>query len=92
MRTHFRTNYNVRVEFSARILFTSEPLFGDPVPYIAATMDDRDAFGFTCCEEANDIQIDQAHFVQVELDARPPGLYLRFHFFYMLPSHAADQP
>src|SRR5712675_506697 len=77
---------------SPRTLLTSEPLFGDPVPYIAATMDNGDAFCFTCCEEANDIQVDQAYFVQVERDARPPDLYLRFQFFYMLPSHAANQP
>ena len=77
---------------SPRTLLTSEPLFGDPVLYIAATMDERDVFRLTFCEEANDIQIDQAYFVQVERDARPPGLYLSFQFFYMLPLHAANQP
>jgi len=55
-------------------------------------MDQRDAFGLTGCEEANDIQVDQAHFIQVERDARPSGLYLRFQFFYTLPLHAANQP
>ena len=55
-------------------------------------MDDGDAFRLTCCEEANDIQVNQAYFVQVERDARPPSLYLRFQFFYMLPPHAANQP
>ena len=55
-------------------------------------MDDGDAFCLTCCEEANDIQVDQAYFVQVERDARPPGLYLRFQFFYMFPPHSANQP
>ncbi len=77
---------------SPRTLLTSEPLFGDPVVYITGTMDERDAFRLTFCEEANDIQIDQAYFVQVERDARPPGLYLSFQFFYMLPPHAANQP
>ena len=77
---------------SPRTLLTSELLFGDPVLYIAGTMDERDAFRLTFCEEANDIQIDQAYFVQVERDARPPGLYLSFQFFYMLPPHAANQP
>ena len=77
---------------SPRTLLTSEPLFGDPVVYITGTMYERDAFRLTFCEEANDIQIDQAYFVQVERDARPPGLYLSFQFFYMLPSHAANQP
>ena len=55
-------------------------------------MDEGDAFCLTCCEEANDIQIDQADFVQVERDARPSGLYLRFQFVYMLPLHTANQP
>src|SRR5882724_11394195 len=48
-------------------------------------MDEGDAFCLTCCGEANDIQIGQAYFVQVERDARHCGLYLRFQFFYMLP-------
>ena len=38
-------------------------------------MDEGDAFGLTCCEEANDIQVDQTDFVQVERDARPAGLF-----------------
>ena len=54
-------------------------------------MDDGDAFRLTCCEEANDIQVDETDFVQVERDARPPGLYLRFQFFYMLPPHSANK-
>ena len=77
---------------SPRTLLTSEPLFGDPVVYITRTMDEGDAFCLTCCEEANDIQIDQADFVQVERDARASGLYLRFQFFDMLPAHAANKP
>jgi len=55
-------------------------------------MDERDAFRLTFCEEANDIQIDQTDFVQVERDVRSSGLYLRFQFFDMLPPHAANQP
>ena len=55
-------------------------------------MDDGDAFRLTCCEEANDSQVDETDFVQVERDARPSGLYLRFQFFYMLSPHAANQP
>jgi len=55
-------------------------------------MDERDAFRLTFCEEANDIQVDQTDFVQVERDPRPQGLYLSFQFFYMLPPHAANQP
>ena len=55
-------------------------------------MDEGDAFCLTCCQKANDFQVDQTHFVQVERDARPSGLYLRFQFFYMLPPHAANQP
>ena len=55
-------------------------------------MDDGDAFRLTGCEEANDIQVDETDFVQVERDARPSGLYLRFQFFYMLTPHAANQP
>ena len=43
---------------SPRTLVTSEPLFGDPVVYITGTMDEGDAFCLTCCEEANDIQVD----------------------------------
>src|SRR5712691_9900914 len=77
---------------SPRTLLTSEPLFGDPVVYITRTMDERDAFCLTCCEEANDIQVDQTYFVQVERDARPSGLYLRFQFFYTFPLHAANEP
>ena len=75
---------------SPRTLLTSEPLFGDPVGYITGTMDEGDTFCLTCCEEANDIQVDQAYFVQVERDARPSGLYLRFQFYNMLPLHAAN--
>ena len=75
-----------------RTLLTSEPLFGDPVFYITRTMDEGDAFRLTCCEEANDIQVDETDFVQVERDIRSSGLYLRFQFFYMLPPHAANQP
>ena len=48
-------------------------------------MDQGDAFRLTSCEEANDIQVDQAYFVQVEYDARASGLYLRFQLFYTLP-------
>jgi hypothetical protein len=55
-------------------------------------MDERDAFRLISCEEANDVQVDQTDFVQVERDACPPGLYLRFQFFYVLPLHAANQP
>jgi len=55
-------------------------------------MDDGDAFRLTGCEEANDIQVDETDFVQVERDVRSSGLYLRFQFFYMLPPHAANQP
>jgi hypothetical protein len=77
---------------SPRTLLTSEPLFGDPVLDITGTMDEGDAFRLTCCEEANDIQVDETDFVQVERDARPPGLYLRFQFFDMLPPHAANKP
>ena len=77
---------------SPRTLFFSAPLFGDPVVYITRTMDEGDTFGLTCCEEANAIQVDETHFVQVERDARPSGLDLRFQFFYMLPPHAANQP
>ncbi|MDX6405795.1 MAG: hypothetical protein QOH70_3250 [Blastocatellia bacterium] len=77
---------------SPRTLLTAEPLFGDPVLDITGTMDEGDPLYLTCCEEANDIQVDQTHFVQVERDARPPGLYLRFQFFDMLQPHAANQP
>jgi hypothetical protein len=77
---------------SPRTLLTSEPLFGDPVVYITGAMDERDPFRLTFSEEANDIQIDQAYFVQVERDARASGLYLSFQFFYMLLLHAANQP
>ena len=66
---------------SPRTLLTSEPLFGDPVVYIARTMDEGDAFCLTACEEANDVQIDQTYVVQVERDARASGLYLRFQLF-----------
>ncbi|MDX6528135.1 MAG: hypothetical protein QOH41_425 [Blastocatellia bacterium] len=55
-------------------------------------MDEGDAFRLTCCEEANDIQVDETDFVQVERDARASGIYLRFQFFDMLPLHAANQP
>ena len=55
-------------------------------------MDERDTFCLTFGEEMNDIQIDQADFVQVERDARPTGLYLSFQFFNMLAPHAANQP
>ena len=72
-------------------LLTSAPLFGDPVVYITRTMDEGDSLGLTCCQKANDFQVDQADFVQVERDARPPGLYLRFQFFYMLPPHSANK-
>ena len=75
-----------------RTLLTSEPLFGDPAVYVAGTMDEGDAFCLTGCEEANYIQVDQTHFVQVERNARPSCLYLRFQFFYMLSPHAANQP
>ena len=77
---------------SPRTLLTSEPLFGDPVVYITRTTDDGDAFRLTCCEEANDIQVDETDFVQVERDVRSSGLYLRFQFFEMLPPHAANKP
>ena len=73
------------------VLSFSAPLFGDPVIDITGTMDKGDAFCLACCEEANDIQVDQAYFVQVQRDARPSGLYLRFQFFYMLPPHAANK-
>jgi hypothetical protein len=76
---------------NSRTLLSSRPLSGDPVIYITTTMDERDAFCLTCCEEANDVQVDQAYFVQVER-ACPPGLYLRFQFLYMLPPQAAYQP
>jgi hypothetical protein len=78
--------------FLTRTLLTSEPLFGDPVIYITRTMDERDAFRLTRCEEANDIQVDETDFVQVERDVRSSGLYLRFQFFDMLPPHAANKP
>jgi len=55
-------------------------------------VDEGDTFCLTRCEEANDIQVDQTHFVQVERDARPSGLYLLFQFFYMLPPNAAYEP
>src|SRR5258707_14426686 len=77
---------------SPRTLLTSEPLFGDPVLDITRTMDEGDAFCLTCCEEANDIQVDETDFVQVERDVRSSGLYLRFQFFDMFPAHAANQP
>jgi len=77
---------------SPRTLLTSGPLFGDPVVNVTGTMNEGDALCLTCCEETNDIQVDQAYFVQVERDVRPSGLYLRFQFFYMLPPHAANQP
>jgi len=64
-----------------RTLLTPEPLFDDPVVYITGTMDEGDAFCLACCEEANDIQVDDTGFVQVQRDARPSGLYLRFQFF-----------
>ena len=73
-------------------LLTSEPLFRDPVIYVTRTMDEGDAFCSTGCEEANDIQVDQPYFVQVERDTCSPGLYLSFQFIYMLPPHAANQP
>ena len=55
-------------------------------------MDEGDAFRLTCCQKANDIQVDETDFVQVERDVRSSGLYLRFQFFYMLPPHAANKP
>ena len=73
-------------------LFHSAPLFGDPVANVMGTMNEGDAFGLTCCQKANDIQVDETDFVQIERDARPPGLYLRFQFFDMLPPHAANKP
>ena len=75
-----------------RTLLTSEPLSGDPVVYITRTMDEGDAFRLTGCEEANDVQIHQAYFVQVERHAPSCGLHLSFQFFYMLPPHTANQP
>jgi len=47
----------LRIAFSANLL-TSEPLFGDPVVYVTGTMNERDTFGLTCCQKANDIQVD----------------------------------
>jgi len=55
-------------------------------------MDERDAFHLTSCEEANDIQVDQTDFVQVERHAPSCGLHLSFQFFYMLPPQTANQP
>ena len=55
-------------------------------------MDDGDAFRLTGSEEANDIQVDETDFVQVERDVRSSGLYLRFQLLYMLSSHPANQP
>jgi hypothetical protein len=55
-------------------------------------MDERDAFRLTGCEEANDIQVDQTDFVQVERDACPSGRYLSFQFLDMLSPQAANQP
>ena len=54
-------------------------------------MHEGDAFCLTGCEEANDIQVDQADFIQVERDARASRPYLRFQFFYTLPLHAANE-
>ena len=53
-------------------------------------MDQEDAFCLTCCEETNDIQVDQTEFAQVERDASAPSLHLRFQFFYMLPPQATN--
>jgi hypothetical protein len=72
-------------------LFFSASLFGDPAVYVAGAMGEGDAFCLTGCEEANYIQVDQTHFVQVERNARPSCLYLRFQFFYMLPPYSANK-
>ena len=54
-------------------------------------MDKSNAFRLTFCEEANDIQVDQTDFIQVESHARPHGRYLSFQFFNMLTAHAANE-
>jgi hypothetical protein len=72
-------------------LFFYASFFGDPFGYITGTMDEGHALCLTGCEEANYIQVDQTHFVQVQRDIRPSVLYLRFQFFYMLPPYSANK-
>src|SRR4030095_17084660 len=50
------------------ILLNSEALSCDPVIYVTRAMDEGDSSCLTCCEEANDVQIDQGDIVQVERD------------------------
>src|ERR1700722_11872765 len=66
-------------------------LFADPVPYIGRTVEQRDPLCFALPEEANNLDIDQVHLLQIQRDLWPaiPDLLLQFR--QMLRLHSPNQ-
>src|SRR3984893_19485043 len=62
------------------------PLFADPVAYVRRAVQERDPLCFTSHEEANNLDIDQVHFLQIDYDLRSalPDLLLQFRQMFRL--------
>src|ERR1700674_5193327 len=62
--------------------------FADPVAYVRRAVEERDPLCFTSPEEANNLDIDQVHFLQIDYDLRSalPNLLLQFRQMFRLHS------
>src|SRR6202162_4202998 len=67
------------------------PLSADPVAYVRRAVKEPYPLCFTSPEEANNLDINQVHLLQIQRDLRPaiPDLLLQFR--QMLPLHSPNQ-
>src|SRR5882762_3066480 len=67
------------------------PLFADPVAYVRRAVKEPYPLCFTSPEEANNLDINQVHLLQIQRDLRPaiPDLLLQFR--QMLRLHSPNQ-
>src|ERR1700722_16465450 len=83
-----------RAIFPSRFLDTVVPpillirLFADPVANVRRAVEERYPLRFTHSEEANNLEIDQLHFPQIDRDLRSafPDLLLQFRQMFRLYS------
>src|SRR5882672_4767343 len=70
------------------LLFRLISLSANPVAYVRRAVEERDPLCFASPEEANNLDIDQVHFLQIDYDLRSalPNLLLQFSQMFRLHS------
>ena len=67
-------------------------LVGDPIIYVGRAVEKPDALALTGPQEANNLHINQIHFLQVQRDVRAALPDLLLQFLQMVCLHSPNEP